>query len=74
MRLTMGPRPAWTSITAWAGFLLLLALHLDLFGTPRLGLLFGWIPGELAWRLTWMGLALAYLLFFCARIWREEEG
>ena len=57
---------------AWTGFLVLLALHLAPWRPAGSGLWMGWIPGELAWRLAWMGLAWLYLVFFCAQVWRDE--
>lgn len=58
---------------AWAGLLLLLALHLDFWRPQVARTYFGWMPEELLYRLGWMLLAWLYLLFFCARVWREEE-
>ncbi len=60
-------------LLAWAGGLTLLALHLDFWRPQRVRLVLGWMPEDLAWRLAWMGLAALYLLFFCARVWRDEE-
>jgi len=60
-------------LLAWAGALLLLALHLDFWRPQRARLYWDWIPEELAWRLVWMGLAWIYLLWFCARVWASEE-
>jgi len=34
---------------------------------------FGWLPEELAYRIVWVLLAWAYLVFFCTRVWVEEE-
>lgn len=68
----MRARPPWIRLVAWVGFLLLLALHLDSWRAPSERLWFGWVPAELAWRLAWMGLAFAYLVFFCARVWVDE--
>jgi hypothetical protein len=62
------------TIAAWAGFLGLVALHLDWWRPQRARLWLGWIPEELAWRLLWMALATAYLFFFCARVWRADES
>ena len=59
---------------AWAGFALLLALHLDFWRPQRIELHLGWIPEELLWRLGWMALAWLYLMFFCARVWRDEDA
>lgn len=56
----------------WVGFLLLLILHLDFWRPQRLVLYFGWLPEEMAYRLLWMLLAWLYLLYFTARVWREE--
>ena len=51
----------------------LVALHLDFWRPRRDELWLGWIPEELAWRLGWMGLALLYLFYFCAKVWEDEE-
>jgi hypothetical protein len=60
-------------LLAWAGVALLLVLHLDFWRPRRPLLYFGWLPEELAYRLLWMIAASAYLFFFTARIWRDEE-
>jgi len=57
---------------AWIGELLLLFLHLDFWRPQRAELYFGWMPEEIAYRLVWMALATAWLVFFCARVWRDE--
>ena len=57
---------------AWAGFFLLLVLHLDFWRPQRAVLYFGWLPEEMAWRLLWMIGAWLYLIFFTAKVWREE--
>ena len=59
-------------VTAWAGGLLLLLLHLDFWRPQRPILHFGWLPEELLYRLSWLLLAWLYLMFFCSRIWTEE--
>jgi len=57
---------------AWVGGVLLLAGHLDFWRPQRAVLHFGWLPEELAWRLAWMFFAWLWLLFVCARVWRDE--
>ena len=58
---------------AWAGFLLLIFLHLDVFWRqPSPDLYFGWIPEEMAYRLVWMVLAWLYLMYFTRFVWRED--
>lgn len=64
--------PRWTRLLGWAGFVLLLVLHLDFWRPKRAEIWFGWMPEELLWRLVWMALAFAYLLFFCNRVWKED--
>lgn len=66
---------------AWVLAILLVALHLgfwdawDAWRPDRPGQVrLGWIPDELAWRLAWMALAFAYLLWFCGAVWRIEES
>lgn len=61
-------------IVAWSGFLILIVLHLDFWRPQRAELYFGWMPEDLAYRLAWMVLAAAYLVYFTARVWREEES
>ena len=56
------------------GFLLLVLLHLDFWRTQRVRLLLGWVPEELAYRLLFLILAWLYMLFLCARVWREDAG
>lgn len=66
-------RRSWERWVAWGGLALLLVLHLDFWRGPRPGLLFGWCPEELAYRLGWMALACLYLHFFCTRVWRAGD-
>lgn len=54
--------------------LALLLLHLDSWRTQEPRIWLGWIPEELLYRLVWMALASAYLVWFCARIWRAEDA
>lgn len=61
-----------TRLAAWLGALALLALHVA--WAPRsTALRFGWLPDELLYRLGWMAAAALYLLWFCARVWTEED-
>jgi hypothetical protein len=54
---------------AWAGFVLLLVLHMD-FWRPRSDVrLLGWLPEEVLWRLGWMGLAACYLAYLAWKVW-----
>jgi hypothetical protein len=69
-------RRTFHRIVGWVGFLALLVLHLDFWRGQRTVLYFGWLPEEVAYRLGWMALAFAYLLYYCARLWpisRDEE-
>ena len=59
-------------IVAWAGFLLLIFLHLDFWREQSPTLYLGWLPEELAYRLAWMVLAWLYLMYFTRFVWREE--
>lgn len=59
---------------AWGGALGLLVLHCDFWRPQRPVLHLEAIPEELLYRLGWMVLAMAYLQFFCSRIWRDREG
>ena len=67
-RVSTGKRAA-----AWAGAILLLALHLDFWRVDQGRLFFGWMPEELAYRLSWMFLAWLYLIWFCTAVWRGED-
>ena len=58
---------------AWALGLGLFALHLDFWRSDAGRLVGGVLPEELVYRLVWMALAWGYLLWFCARIWQDEE-
>jgi hypothetical protein len=60
-------------VLAWGGFLALLVLHLDSWRPAGDALLGGWLPEELAYRVGWILLAWLYLVFVCARLWREED-
>ena len=57
-------RDSWI---AWGGFVLLMALHLDSWRPQRPVLYMGWIPEEILYRLGWIGLVWAYLLFLTSR-------
>ena len=59
-------------IVAIVGVVVLLLLHLDVWRPLPAGPWFGWMPEELLFRLLWMLLAWAYLLWFVRFIWREE--
>ncbi|MEM9381313.1 MAG: hypothetical protein AAGB93_15275 [Planctomycetota bacterium] len=61
-------------LLAWTGGLALTALHLAPGFEPRARLVLGVLPEELAYRLGWMALAFAYLVWFTAVVWREEDG
>lgn len=61
-----------TTWIAICGFVVLIVLHLDFWRPQRDTLLFGWLPEELAYRLAYCVLAWFYILFVCARVWREE--
>lgn len=58
---------------AWILGLLLLGLHFDFWRARDVSIWFGWLPGELLYRLAWMLLVWLYLLFFCSWIWRDQD-
>ena len=62
-----------TVVLAWVFGLLLVILHTDFWRAGSVELRFGWLPDELLYRLVWMLLAWGYLLFFCARVWDDQE-
>ena len=53
----------------WLGFAVLLVLHLDFWRSDEIELYFGWLPRELGYRLLWMALGWAYLIYFCRYLW-----
>ena len=57
----MNTRRTAVTIASWAGFLLLVVLHVDWWRPQRAEPWFGWMPEELAWRLGWMALATVAL-------------
>ncbi|MEM6568751.1 MAG: hypothetical protein AAF957_10095 [Planctomycetota bacterium] len=61
-------------LLAWTGGIALTVLHLAPWFEPRPRLVLGVLPEELAYRLGWMVLAFAYLVWFTASVWREEDG
>ncbi|MCB1036941.1 MAG: hypothetical protein KDD47_24150 [Acidobacteria bacterium] len=63
-------KPKWI---AWIGLVVLIVLHLDFWRPQRAVLYFGWLPEDMAYRLGWMLLAWAYLIFFTRSVWREED-
>ena len=72
-----GPRASGWIV--WGGLAALLVLHLDFWRPQRAVLWFGWVPEDLLYRLGWMLLAWAYLMYICARAWtggaaRDEGG
>lgn len=71
--MKVASRSPLLAVLAWGGALLLLVLHLDFWREDRARIFFGWLPEELAYRLAWMLLGWIYLLWFCARVWREED-
>ena len=62
-----------SSVLAWAGFALLLVLHVDFWRPQRVVFYLGWIPEELFYRLLWVLLAWGYLLFVCSVLWKRES-
>ncbi len=66
-----------TSVSRWVALVtaaLLLLLHLDFWREQRPVIYFDWLPEEIAYRLCWMMLAWAYMLFFCRYVWREDDS
>ena len=61
-----------TSAAAWFLGLILVGLHLAPLG-GRWDLHPG-LPAELGFRLGWMALAFAYLVWFCRFVWAGDEG
>ncbi len=59
----------WLAVT---GMPVLLFLHLDFWRAQRETLLFGWLPGELLYRIVFVLLAWLYMLFVCATLWPDE--
>ena len=58
----------------WSAAGLLLALHVDPFNHGGGGvLLWGWLPGDLAYHLGWIGLAWGLLFYLTGRIWKEPR-
>ena len=57
---------------AWIGGAVLVLLHLDFWRSPRPEPWFGWLPDELAYRVVFIGMAWAFMLFVCSRIWTED--
>jgi hypothetical protein len=60
-------------LVAWLWGLCLLGLHLDFWRPQRVVLYGGWLPEELAYRIVWLGLAWLFLLYFTAKVWRDDE-
>ena len=60
-------------LLAWIGGITLTVLHLAPGFEPRPRLVLGLLPEELAYRLGWLALAFAYLVWFTACVWREED-
>ena len=59
---------------AWIAGFALVVLHLDYWRGPGGPLLWGWLPSELAYRVVYVGLAWAYILFVCRYVWREDDA
>jgi len=57
---------------AWISAIVLLVLHHDFWRVQRPVLYWGWLPEELLYRMTWLGLAWVFLLFFCRFIWQKD--
>ena len=55
------------------GLVILLALHL-FWRSDEAALYAGWLPRELGYRVLWMVLAWAYLIYFCRYLWRADSG
>jgi hypothetical protein len=61
-------------VIAAAGLGLLLGLHFDAWRPSDWPGTVAGVPGELVYRLAWMGLAYAYLAWFLRAVWRAERG
>lgn len=59
---------------AWFLGGVLFLLHFDFWRPQRVVLYLGWVPEELAYRLVWVGLATAYLAYFCRFCWRPPSA
>lgn len=60
-------------LVAAIALLLLTLLHLDFWREQRVAFVLGWIPIELAWRIGFVLAAWVFVMFVCARVWREED-
>ncbi|MDX1389006.1 MAG: hypothetical protein R3344_07435 [Acidobacteriota bacterium] len=58
---------------AWIGGVALTLFHLDFWRSSRIVLLGGWLPEELAYRITFVFAAWIYILFVCSCVWREDS-
>lgn len=59
----------------WLLVVVLAALHVDFFNhgtTPPL--LFGWLPVDLAYHITWVIAAGALVIYFTRYVWRDYDG
>ena len=61
------------TLLAWSVPVALVAVHCAPW-RPAGTLGATWLPAELAFRLAWTAVATLYLLWFCARVWRLEDG
>mgnify|MGYP006908314307 CR=1 FL=1 len=61
----------WIASIAFAA---LLVLHVDAWRAQRVVVYFGWVPEELLYRLAWMLLAWAFILYVCEVHWRTDEA
>jgi hypothetical protein len=53
--------------------LVLLVLHLDVWNHRVGGLVFGWLPWDLAYHLAWMAAAAAVVWYMTIGPWTEDD-
>ena len=70
----MSLKPKTTHWIAWISALVLVVLHLDFWRDQRPVLYWNWLPEELLFRIVWLLLAWAFLLFFCRFVWRGDDA
>lgn len=51
----------------------LLVLHLDVWNRHAAGLVFGWLPWDLAYHLAWMAAATAVVWYMTLGPWTERD-
>lgn len=68
----MSPRAHHTLL--WVLVAALIVLHVDVWNHGRVGLVFGWLPWDLAYHLLWMAAGAGVVGYLTLGPWPDEDA